>query len=138
MEITAELEGRIDLRIKELGEVPAVNPFKQFYCAELAKEIHEVAYLTEKQRIIFDSFSVRDFEHKSKRLVAYAENADKDSLFEELTIVKRELKNSANLIDKRRKKLVRQRAAYFILTIVLWVAIFFYYGRGFIKNKERR
>jgi hypothetical protein len=111
-----------------------MDPYKQFYCANLAKEIHEVAYLTEKQRIVFDSFVVRDFELKSKRLVANAERADMDSLLDELKIVKRELKNSVNLIDKRRKKLVRQRAAYIILTIVLWVAIFFYYGRGLIKR----
>ena len=133
-QITAELEGGIELRIKELGEVPGANPYKQFYCSELAKEIHEVAYLTEKQRIAFDDFSVRDFEHKSRRLVAYAEKADSDSLLAELKIVKRELKNSVNLIDKRRDKLIRQRAAYIILTIVLWVATFFYYGRGFIKK----
>jgi hypothetical protein len=38
-EISAELEGGIDRRIKQLGEVPAINPYKQFYCAEYAKEI---------------------------------------------------------------------------------------------------
>ena len=46
-EITAELEGGIENRIKQLGEVPAINPYKKFYCAEFAKEIHEVSYLTE-------------------------------------------------------------------------------------------
>ena len=50
-EITRELESGIEDRIKQLGEVPAINPYKKFYCAEFAKEIHEVSYLTEKQKI---------------------------------------------------------------------------------------
>jgi len=45
-EITNELNDGIDQRIKQLGEVPAINPYRKFYCAELAKAIHEVAYLT--------------------------------------------------------------------------------------------
>jgi Fe2+ transport system protein B len=134
LEITAELESGIENRIKQLGEVPAINPYKKFYCAEFAKEIHEVAYLTEKQRILFDSFNVRDFESKSKRLVKYSENANMQALMNELEIVKRELKNSVNLIDKRRKKLVRQRTAYIILFFVLWIVIYFYYSRGFIRR----
>jgi Fe2+ transport system protein B len=133
-EITAELDGGIENRIKQLGEVPAINPYKKFYCAEFAKEIHEVSYLTEKQKILFDSFNVRDFESKSKRLVAYSENANLQALMNELEIVKRELKNSVNLIDKRRKKLVRQRTAYIILFFVLWIVIYFYYSRGFIRR----
>jgi hypothetical protein len=59
-EIATELESGIADRIKQLGEVPAINPYKKFYCAEYAKEIHEVSYLTEKQKILFDSFNVRD------------------------------------------------------------------------------
>jgi Fe2+ transport system protein B len=134
LEIAAELESGIEDRINQLGEVPAINPYKKFYCAEFAKEIHEVSYLTEKQKILFDSFNVRDFESKSKRLVKYSENADIQSLMNELEIVKRELKNSVNLIDKRRKKLVRQRTAYIILFFVLWIVIYFYYSRGFIRR----
>jgi Fe2+ transport system protein B len=133
-EITAELESGIENRINQLGEVPAINPYKKFYCAEFAKEIHEVSYLTEKQKILFDSFNVRDFESKSKRLVKYSENANMQALMNELEIVKRELKNSVNLIDKRRKKLVRQRTAYIILFFVLWIVIYFYYSRGFIRR----
>ena len=133
-EITVELDGGIDERIKQLGEVPAINPYKKFYCAELAKEIHEISYLTEKQKILFDAYNVRDFESKSKRLVAFSETANMDALMNELEIVERELKNSVNLIDKRRKKLVRQRTAYIILFFVLWIAIYFYYSRGFIKR----
>jgi Fe2+ transport system protein B len=133
-EITVELEGGIEKRIKQLGEVPAISPYKQFYCAEFAKEIHEISYLTEKQKILFDSYNVRDFENKSKRLVTYSETGNMQSLLNELEIVKRELKNSANLVDKRRKKLLRQRTAYIILFFVLWITIYFYYSRGLIRR----
>ena len=104
-EISSELNGGIDRRIAQLGEIPQVEPFRKFYSAELAKEIHEVSYISEKQKIAFDAFNVRDFEHKSKRLVSFSEASDLKSLNTELEIVKRELKNSANLIDKKRQKL---------------------------------
>ena len=65
-EITDELDGGIERRFRQLGEVPEINPYRKFYCAEYAKEIHEVSYLTEKQKIAFDEYSVRDFEDKSK------------------------------------------------------------------------
>jgi hypothetical protein len=132
-EITTELNGGIDLRIKRLGEVPEVNPYRKFYCAELAKEIHEVSYITEKQKIAFDTYSVRDFEQKSVRLVNYSETGDLKNLLNELEIVKRELKNSANLMDKKRQKLVRQRTAYIVLFFVLWLAVYFYFGRGVLR-----
>ena len=132
-EISTELDGGIERRIKQLGEIPEVNPYRRFYCAELAKEIHEISYVTEKQKIAFDNFNVRDFEQKSKRLVSYSETGDLKSLLEEMEIVKRELKNSANLIDKKRQKLVRQRTAYIVLFFVLWLAVYFYYGRGILR-----
>jgi hypothetical protein len=132
-EISTELDGGIERRIKQLGEIPEVNPYRRFYCAELAKEIHEISYVTEKQKIAFDAFNVRDFEQKSKRLVSYSETGDLKSLLEEMEIVKRELKNSANLIDKKRQKLVRQRTAYIVLFFVLWLAVYFYYSRGILK-----
>ena len=133
-EITAELEVGIEKRIKDLGEVPAINPYKKFYCAEFAKEIHEISYLTEKQKILFDAFHVRDFENRSQQLVAYSENADLDALFEELEIVKRELKNSSNLITKKRKTLSRQRTAYVVFFFLIWVILYIYYSRGIIKK----
>ena len=132
-EISTELDGGIDLRIRQLGEVPEVNPYRKFYCAEFAKELHEISYITEKQKIAFDSFNVREFEHKSKRLGGYSEAGDLKSLLNELEIVKRELKNSANLISKKRQKLVRQRTAYIVLFFVLWLVIYFYYGRGILR-----
>ena len=132
-EISSELNGGIDRRIKQLGEVPEVDPYRTFYSAELAKEIHEISYISEKQKIAFDAFNVRDFEHKSKRLVSLSEVSDLKSLLNELEIVKRELKNSANLIDKKRQKLGRQRTAYIVLFFVMWLAIYFYYGRGILR-----
>ena len=132
-EISMELNSGIDRRIRQLGEIPEVNPYRKFYCAELAKEIHEISYVTEKQKIAFDAFNVRDFEHKSKRLVRYSETGDLKSLLEEMEIVKRELKNSANLIDKKHQRLIRQRTAYIVLFFVLWLAIYFYYGRGILR-----
>jgi Fe2+ transport system protein B len=133
-EISSELAGGIEKRIKELGEVPAINPYKKFYCAEFAKEIHEISYLTEKQKILFDAFHVRDFENRSQQLVAYSDNADLDALFEELEIVKRELKNSSNLITKKRKSLSRQRTAYVVFFFIIWIILYIYYSRGIIKK----
>ncbi len=133
-EITSELDGGIEKRIKELGEVPAINPYKNFYCAEFAKEIHDISYLTEKQKILFDAFHVRDFENRSQQLVAYSENADLEALLEELEIVKRELKNSSNLITKKRKTLSRQRTAYVVFFFIIWIVLYIYYTRGIIKK----
>ena len=132
-EISEELDGGIELRIKQLGEIPEVNPYRKFYCAEFAKELHEISYITEKQKIAFDAFNVRNFEEKSQRLVSYSETGDLKSLLNELEIVKRELKNSANLIAKKRQRLVRQRTAFLVLFIVLWLVIYFYYGRGLLR-----
>jgi hypothetical protein len=132
-EITAELNGGIDRRISQLGEIPEVNPYRKFYSAELAKEIHEISYIAEKQKIAFDAFNVREFERKSKRLVNYSEDSDLKNLHNELEIVKRELKNSANLISNKRQKLGRQRTAYIVLFFVLWLVIYFYYGRGVLR-----
>ena len=133
-EITNELDGGIQRRVKQLGEIPKINPYRKLYCAEFAKEIHEVSYLTEKQKIAFDQYSVRKFEDKSKQLVDLSERSDLSGLNEELEIVKRELKNSSNLLNKKRKKLIRQRTAYIILFIVLWITIYFYYSRGFVRR----
>jgi hypothetical protein len=133
-EITGELDRGIDRRVRQLGVVPEINPYRKFYCAEFAKEIHEVSYLTEKQKIAFDVYSVRDFEDKSIRLVEFSEQSDLEGLNNELEIVKRELKNSVNLLDKKRKKFNRQRTAYAILFGVLWIIIYFYYNRGIIKR----
>ena len=133
-EINTELDTGIDARIKKLGEAPVVNPYKKFYSAELAKEIHEVSYLTEKQKILFNTYNVRDFEQKSLNLVKFSETGDTENLLNELEIVKRELKNSANLIITKRKRLFRQKIAYIILFFVLWTGTYIYYSRGILKK----
>lgn len=134
-QINAELEGGIDRRVKQLGEIPEKTPFRKFYCVELAKEIHDLSNLTEKQRMMFDVYNVRSFEFQLKRMMEFTENSDVKSLMDELEVVKRELKNSANLIDKKRDKLIRQRTAYLVLFIVFWVVLFLYYSRGIIFKK---
>ena len=68
-----------------------------------------------------------------RRFVRYSEMSDLTSLRDELEIVKRELKNSANLVVKKRQKLLRQRTAYIVLFFVLWLVIYFYYGRGILR-----
>ena len=133
-EINAEINGGIEQRIKALGEIPDMNPYRKFYAAEYAKEIHEISYLTEKQKIMFDAFNVRDFEYKSQRLVSLSEAGDIPALRNELEIVQRELKNSANLLDNKQKTLSRQRLAYIVFFFLLWIVVYIYYSRGIIKK----
>jgi hypothetical protein len=133
--INSELNGGIQVRVTQLGEVPEKNPFRKFYCVELAKEIHDLSHLTEKQRMLFDTYNVRSFEVQLKRMMDYTEKSDVKSLMDEIEIVKRELKNSSNLIDKRRNKLLRQRSAYIVLFILFWVVLYLYYSRGIIFKK---
>lgn len=135
-EINSELNGGIQARVAQLGEVPGKNPFRKFYCVELAKEVHDLSYLTEKQRMLFDTYNVRSFEVQLKRMMNYTEKSDVKSLMDEIEIVKRELKNSSNLIEKRRNKLLRQRNAYIVLLIILWAVLYLYYSRGIIVRKD--
>ncbi len=133
-EINTELETGIDKRIKGLGEVPQINPYKKYYSAEFAKEIHDISYLAEKQKIMFDAFNVRDFEYKAQQLIKYADTADMAALFKELEIVKRELKNSANLIASKQRTLLRQRTAYIVFFFLLWILVYMFYSRGIIRR----
>ncbi len=136
-EINNELNGGIQMRVAQLGEVPEKNPFRKFYCVELAKEIHDLSHLTEKQRMLFDTYNVRSFEVQLKRMMDYTQDSDVQRLMEEIEIVKRELKNSSNLIEKRRSKLIRQRNAYLVLFVIVWVLLYLYYSRGIILKKGR-
>jgi hypothetical protein len=133
-DINTELETGIDKRIKGLGEVPQINPYKKYYSAEFAKEIHDISYLAEKQKIMFDAFNVRDFEYKAQQLVTYADAADMAALFRELEIVKRELKNAANLIASKQRTLLRQRTAYIVFFFLLWILVYMFYSRGIIRR----
>ncbi|MBI5062601.1 MAG: hypothetical protein HZB87_03790 [Desulfatitalea sp.] len=134
-EINGELEGGIAQRLAQLGEVPEKNPFRKFYAVELAKEIHDLSSLTEKQRMLFDTYNVRSFEVQLKRMMEYTDKSDVKSLMDELEVVRRELKNSTNLIEKQRAKLIRQRTAYMVLFLVFWIVIYLYYSRGIIFKK---
>ena len=124
-------------RVAQLGEVPEKNPFRKFYCVELAKEIHELSNLTEKQRMLFDTYNVRSFEVQLKRMMEQTENSDVKGLMDELEVVKRELKNSTNLLEKNENKLIRQRTAYIVLFIVFWLVLYLYYSRGIIFRKSQ-
>lgn len=135
-QINMELQNGIQNRLNQLGEVPSKNPFRKFYCVELAKEIHDLSNLTEKQRMLFDTYNVRSFEVQLKRMIDYTENSDVKSLMDEMEVVKRELRNSSNLISKRRDKLIRQRTAYIVLFVVLWIVLYLYYSRGIIFRKS--
>lgn len=135
-QIDAELQNGIQRRLAQLGEIPEKNPFRKFYCVELAKEIHDLSNLTEKQRMLFDTYNVRSFEVQLKRMVDFTENADVKSLMDELEIVKRELRNSTNLIAKKRDKLIRQRTAYIVLFVVFWIVLYLYYSRGIIFKRS--
>jgi Fe2+ transport system protein B len=137
-EINAELETGVAKRLEALGEVPEINPYRKVFCAELAKEIHEISYLTEKQKIMFDAFNVRDFEYKAQQLISYSDSSDVKSLYNELEIVKRELKNSANLIANKQKILMRQRTAYIVFFFLLWIVVYTYYSRGIIRKYGQR
>jgi type III secretory pathway component EscV len=134
-EINAELDEGIARRLAQLGEVPEKNPFRKFYSVELAKEIHDLSALTEKQRMLFDTYNVRSFEVQLKRMMEYTDKSDVKSLMDELEVVRRELKNSANLIEKKRAKLIRQRTAYIVLFVAFWIVIYLYYSRGIIFKK---
>lgn len=135
-EINAELDGGISRRVAQLGEVPEKEPFRKFYGIELAKEIHDLSGLTEKQRMLFDTYNVRSFEVQLKRMMEYTEKSEIKSLMDELEVVKRELRNSANLIEKKQGKLVRQRTAYLVLFVVFWIVLYLYYSRGIIVKKS--
>lgn len=136
MEINHELEGGIVKRVQQLGEVPDREPYRRFYCVELAKEIHQLAHLTEKQRILFDNYNVRGFEDQLRRIMGLTKTSDQKSLLNELEVVKRELKNAANLIEKKRARLVRQRIAYIVFFLLLWFLGYFYFSRGLIARRH--
>ena len=134
-EISNELDTEIDKRIKQLGEAPDMDPYRKFYCVELAKEIHEISFLAEKHKILFDTYNVRDFENKMKTLLKYTENSDVKSLLDEVDIVKRELKNTVNVITKQKDRLSRQRISYIALFVILWIILYLYFSRGIIFQK---
>lgn len=87
--------------------------------------------------MLFDTYNVRSFESQLKRMMTYTEKSDVGSLMDELDVVRRELRNSVNLIEKKRAKLIRQRTAYIVLLIIFWIVIYLYYSRGVIFKKSK-
>jgi uncharacterized membrane protein len=85
--------------------------------------------------MLFDTYNVRSFETQLKRMMKQTEASDVKGLMDEMEIVKRELKNSVNLLEKRRAKLIRQRTAYIVLFVVIWIIFYLYYSRGIIFRK---
>jgi hypothetical protein len=134
--IRAELDMGIQKRLDLLGKVPQDSASQKSYCAELAKGINALSNLTERQRMVFDSYNVRRFDAQLKRMLAFTETSDVRSLMDELEMVKRELKNSANLIDKRISRLSRQRAAYVMLFLIFWGVLYSLYSRGNLFKKS--
>lgn len=133
--IHQELNGKVDARIKNLGDAPAKNPFKKFYSIELAGQIHEVSKLIEKQRIMFDTYSVQVFENQLKRIMNFAESSDVQRLMDEFETTKTELKNSAELLKKQEKRLVRQQAVNIALFLIVWIVLYLYFSRGVLFKK---
>jgi hypothetical protein len=134
-QINGELDGGIAHRLGQLGQVPDQDPSRKFYAVALAKEIHELSGLTEKQRMLFETFDVRNFEMQLQRMMAYTENSDVKSLMDELEIVRRELRNSANLMEKKSSQLTRQRTAYIVLFVVFWGVAYLYFSRRMTFRK---
>ncbi|MBT8340138.1 MAG: hypothetical protein HKP58_08450 [Desulfatitalea sp.] len=123
-QINTELKGGIAQRLARLGGVPEDSTSRKYYAVSLAKEIHDLSALTEKQRIIFNAYNVRNYEDQLQHLTDSADSADVDSLMDELDTVRREMRNAANLLDKHRKRLNRNRTAFMILFFLLWGGIY--------------
>jgi hypothetical protein len=128
-----ELDTGIDFKIRSLGDVPAIEPYKRLYCEDLAAIILRVYYSAEKQKILFDTYNPAFYEAKSTRLLMFAMESDIDQLLKELDMAKVEVLNAMKHCEKRLKKLSTQRIAYvalfFILAIVLYYFLFFRHDR---------
>jgi hypothetical protein len=134
-QINAEVNGGIDKRIQQLGAIPEQEPAKKQYCISLAKEIQDVAHLAERQRILFDTLNTGSFEDELQRVLRLTGALDADGLKAELQKLKGELASAASMVEHKRNRLSRQRIIYLGLFLVIWVAGFFYFGRG---SKTRR
>ncbi len=141
LEISAELSGGINTRIMRLGQAPAVKPYKEFYCTNLAKELLDIYYIAEKAKIILVTHDVIDYQKKSTRILGYAEESDLTKLVDEILPLSRELQVTVNLINATKNKLAWKRTAYIILyfgvLIGLYILVFYRYSIIFYF-KDRR
>jgi len=121
-----EMDTGIDFKIRSLGDVPAIEPYKKLYCEDLAAIILQAYYTAEKQKILFDTYNPVFYETKSTRLLMFAMESDIDSLLKELDMAKVEILNAMKHCEKRLKKLSTQRLAYGALFFILWSVLYFF------------
>ncbi len=133
--ITQELNKGLDNRVRNLGDVPEKEPFRKVYSVELAKEFHEVLNLIEQQNILFDTYNAHQFQIQLKRMMEFAESSNVQGLMDELGEIKIGLKESASILEKRDKRLVRQIVICIVLFIFLWVILYLYFSRGILFKK---
>ena len=136
--IDHKLNDDLDKHIIALGEVPEKDTYRKFYCIELAREIQNAFRLVRKQQIMFDSYNASTFQNQLKRVTDFAELSNVQRLMDELDVVKKELVNSANLLEEQGTHLVRQRIIYFVLFFVLWVVLYLYFSRGILFRTQRQ
>ncbi len=134
-QINQELSGGIDKRVRNLGDVPGKEPFRKVYSVELAKEFHEVLNLIEQQSILFDTYNAHQFQIQLKRMMDFAESSNVQGLMDELGEIKNGLINSATLLEKRDKRLIRQIAICIVLFLFLWGVLYLYFSRGVLFKK---
>jgi hypothetical protein len=141
LDISAELSGGMNTRIMRLGKAPAVKPYKEFYCTNLARELLDIYYISEKAKIILGAHDVIDYQRKSARILGYAKESDLTKLVDEIIPLTRELQFTADLINAVKNKLSWKRTAYIILYFGIFIGLYilvFYRYRIIFYFKDRR
>ena len=87
--------------------------------------------------MLFGAYNVPGFEVQLKRMTEYTQNSEVKRLMEKIEIVKGELKNSSNLIEKRGSKFIRRRNDCIVSFVIVYVLLYLYYSRGTFFNKGR-
>jgi hypothetical protein len=136
--IGQQLNGNIEQQVTNPGEIPEKNPLRKLYCIQLAKVIHNAFQFIQKQRIMFNADNSHTYQNQFKRVMSFAESSNVQRLMDELNMVKKELANSADLLEQQRTRLVHQRGIYFVLFFVLWVVLYMYFSRGILYRTQRR
>jgi len=141
LEISAELNGGINRRIMLLGQAPAIKPYKEFYCTNLAKELLDMYYIAEKPKIVLGTHDMIDYQKKSIRILAYSKESNLTKLVDEIIPLTRELQSTIYLINGVKKKLAWKRTAYVILYFGIFIGLYilvFYRYRIIFYFKDRR
>lgn len=124
--LKTELDSKIDKKIMDLGDAPAIEPHKKLYCDDLAGVILGIFFTVEKQKIIFDTYNPDYYLTKSSSLLLMAAESDLDSLLRELEIAKSEVVNTMNLCEKRLKNISIQRIAYILFFLIVWIVLYLF------------